>query len=216
MDNVTPPTERPGLPWENRQQLGLVAATIATVRVVLLDATAGFQVMRRQGGLGDPLLFALILGTLGGLAGILWQALMSLVTPVLTGAASEMFETMAGLGIFAVLMPAVVIVSLFVTAGVVHLLLLMVGAARFGFETTFRVIAYSYGSTAVLQVVPIFGGFAAAIWVLVASIFGLMAAQETTGAKASFAVLLPLTLCCLCVCAGVAAAVALGVHSGLK
>jgi hypothetical protein len=216
MDNPTPPVTRPGLPWENRAQLGFLGATMATVKGVLLEPSPAFKQMRRGGGLGEPILFAVILGTLGGLAGILWQAILTIVAPALSGAAGQSLQTALSFVILAVLMPAIVIFYLFVVAGVVHVILLMLDGGRSGFEATFRVISYSYGSTAVLQLVPILGSIAAGVWVLVASIFGLIAAHETTGSKASLAVLLPVGLCCLCLCAGIAAAVAISMQSGLK
>jgi hypothetical protein len=99
----------------------------------------------------------------------------------------------------------------FIGAAIVHLFALMFGAGDKGFEVTFRVMAYSSGSTAVLNVVPIVGGLAAWVWSLIATIIGLTEAQETSGGKAAAAVLVPLLLLCCC---GIAVVIALVFAAG--
>ena len=103
-----------------------------------------------------------------------------------------------GMVVFLIMMPALVVLALFVWAGIIHLFALMFGAAQHGFEATFRVVCYSHGSTAVLQAIPVFGGFIAAIWVVVAIIIGLAEAQQASLGRAAAAVLVPVALCCVC------------------
>jgi hypothetical protein len=135
---------------------------------------------------------------------------LSLVVPQLTGASTELLEGAFSFAVLAVLMPAIVILYVFVIAAIVHALLLLFSGGGSGFEATFRVVCFSYGSTAPLMIVPVVGSLAAGIWVLIASIFGLIEVHETSGVKATLAVLLPLALCCLCICGVVAAAIGLG------
>ena len=56
---------RSGLPWEHREQLGLVKAFSDTLIMVLTKPVEAFQVMRTEGGLVDPVLYAVIGGSLG-------------------------------------------------------------------------------------------------------------------------------------------------------
>src|SRR3954467_8988864 len=65
-----------GLPWENRQQLGLVKAWFDTVAMLVTRPGEAFAMMRPEGGLMDPLLFGLIGGCAGSIVSILFQALM--------------------------------------------------------------------------------------------------------------------------------------------
>src|SRR3989442_740314 len=60
-----PGEEQPGLPWENRARLGFGAALVQTVKGVLLEPNATFRIMKKRGGLGDPLGYGVLLGSLG-------------------------------------------------------------------------------------------------------------------------------------------------------
>ncbi|MFC1611660.1 YIP1 family protein [Myxococcota bacterium] len=191
--------EKPGLPWENRRDLGFFPAMMGTLKGVLLEPAPTFRDMRRNAGIGDAVLYTVFLGTVGGVVGLAWQALVSALGPVLGFDMGQDFaESMIGLGVLAVLMPALVILGAFIVAGVVHLCALAFGAGQHGFEVTFKVVAYAQGSTAILQVVPIFGGIVGFVWALVVSVIGMTQAQETSGGRAAGAVLAPVGLCCVC------------------
>ena len=56
---------RTGPAWEQRQELGTVAAAWETIKGVLTQPSATFSNMKREGGLGTPLTFYLLVGTLG-------------------------------------------------------------------------------------------------------------------------------------------------------
>jgi hypothetical protein len=81
-------------------------------------------------------------------------------------------------------------------SGVLHLCLMIVGGARKPFETTFRVVCFSSGSTYPLSMIPICGGFIAAVWNIVLECIGLARAHEIDTGKAVMAVLLPVIVCC--------------------
>jgi hypothetical protein len=85
---------------------------------------------------------------------------------------------------------------LFIGAAIVHLCLMIVGGANKTFETTFRVLAFSQGSTGPLQMIPVCGGLIAGVWGLVVTCIGLARAHETETGRAVFAVFLPLVVCC--------------------
>src|SRR6266851_1248179 len=56
---------RSGLPWDERHSKGLFHAFIETLQVVLSRPNDAFIAMKREGGLGGPLLFLLIGGIFG-------------------------------------------------------------------------------------------------------------------------------------------------------
>jgi hypothetical protein len=91
-----------------------------------------------------------------------------------------------------------VAVTTFVVAGILHLMLLLLGGARRGFEATFRVACYAHATT-LLLVVPFCGAPVMMIWRIVAYVIGLAEAHQISHGKALAAVLLPLlALCCCC------------------
>src|SRR6266446_3722709 len=68
------PESRSGLPWEHRQERGFLNAFIETLQMVLSRPAEAFTAMKTEGGLGGPLIYALI----GGCAGAIVSFLFSL------------------------------------------------------------------------------------------------------------------------------------------
>ena len=79
----------------------------------------------------------------------------------------------------------------FISGGLIHLFLKLVGGTDHPFEVTFRVVCYAFGSTAMYQMIPICGGIVAGVANLVTLIIGMYAVHETSGGKAAAGVLLP-------------------------
>src|SRR6266436_5561907 len=189
---------RTGLPWEHRQERGFFNAFIETLSMVLTRPAEAFSVMKREGGLGEPLIYALIGGCVGGIVSLLFS--LGLQSMGLFTGQQDAFAVMAGVGIgsivFIVLIPIFIVVGLFIGAAIVHLCLMIVGGANKSFEVTFRVLAFSQGSTGPLQMIPVCGGLIAGVWALVVNCIGLARAHETSTGRAVLAVLLPLVVCC--------------------
>jgi hypothetical protein len=189
---------RSGLPWERRQERGFFNAFIETLVMVLTRPGEAFTVMKREGGLGEPLIYALIGGCVGGLVSFLFS--LGLQSIGLFADQHDTFAAMAGMGVGSVavivLLPLFVVIGLFIWSAIVHLCLMIVGGANQSFETTFRVVAFSQGSTGPLQMVPVCGGFIAFVWSLVCNCIGLARAHETDTGRTVLAVLLPLIVCC--------------------
>lgn len=203
-----------GVPWERRDEIGLVAALIETTKQVLTGPTDFFRRMPVAGGLGSPLLYAVIIGYLGILVSAVYSSVFMLVGGATSGAfgafgdrpeIARMVEAFSGWGgiIGQVLFgPFGIVIALFVSTAITHVMLMLLDGAGQGFEATFRVRSYASAAT-VLAIVPICGGLIAAIWSLVLCIIGLAEAQRIPVWKAALAVLLPLVLCCCCCTAGI-------------
>lgn len=201
-------------PWERRAETGVVRALWDTLVMSLSRPGDLFRGTPRSGGLGAPLAYAIILGTFGIAMSLIWQALhFSLPalfsflfhpdsTPVVTGARMLSF-VIAGLVL--ILSPLFALVTLFVSAGLTHLGLMVMGGDRHGFEGTFRGIAYAQGPT-VFHVIPILGGGIAGIWGVVLQVIGVSKIQETEWWRALIAVLL---FPCACALTGIIAAIAI-------
>jgi len=187
-----------GLPWEHRQELGFLKAYFDTVILVLTKPAEAFALMKTEGDMMGPMLFALI----GGCAGIIVSVLMQLALHSI-GFMGNRQSAMFGMGVvgiwslaYIILAPVMVVVGIFIISGILHLCLMIVGGAKKSFETTFRVVCFSSGSTYLLSMIPFCGGVIAGVWNIVVEIIGLARAHETDTGKAVMAVLLPIIVCC--------------------
>jgi hypothetical protein len=188
---------RSGLPWDERQTKGLLNAFIETLQTVLIKPVAAFTAMKREGGLGEPLLYAVIGGTFGGIFAVTYNfALRSF------GSFGDRHDAMehlfGGIGwiFLLVLTPLFVAIGMFVVSAILHVCLMIVGGAKQSFETTFRVVCFAEGSASPLLVIPFCGGFIVGIWKIVLYCIGLARAHETDTGRVVIAVLLPLIVCC--------------------
>jgi hypothetical protein len=92
-----------------------------------------------------------------------------------------------------------VAISVFIMSGIYHVMLLILGGARHGFEATFRVVCFAQ-ATYLFMLVPFCGSIVAPVWAIVLEIVGLSQTHQIGGGKAAAAVLLPLVIfCCCCV-----------------
>ena len=187
-----------GLPWEHREQLGFFKAYFDTVSMVLTKPGEAFAMMKTEGDMMGPMLFALI----GGCAGIIVSVLLQLALHSI-GFMANRQSAMFGMGVvglwsigYILLSPIIVIVAAFIISGILHLCLMILGGAKKSFETTFRVVCFSSGSTYLLSMIPFCGGMIAGVWNIVVEIIGLARAHETDTGKAVMAVLLPIIVCC--------------------
>jgi len=189
---------RTGLAWERRLELGPGAAVLGTVREVVFTPAAAFRVMRREGGWAEPLGFAVLVGSVGVWAAQAWDMLMR---TLLAGIAGTGAQEIAAANIaevwFALFAPFLVCAATFFGAALVHLLLLMFGGAPQPYETTFRVVCYSW-SVGVFNIIPICGVLVGTVWRIVVQIIGVREAQEVPTGRAAAAVLVPVLLACFC------------------
>lgn len=192
---------RTGPPWE--QQGPSFSSFIETIKLAYSSLGLFFTSMRREGGFGRPLGFALVGGSIGGLVAAAFQVGIQLLAMLAAGQNGPGFGQGPGVGFLAIVMvfavvliPIGIVLQTFLSAALFHVGLLVLGGANQPFETTFRVVAYSSGSTSLLLLIPLCGQYVQGIVNLVFSGIGLMHAHETSGVKATFAVLLPVLVCC--------------------
>ena len=168
--------------------------------MVLTRPGEAFTAMQREGGLGEPLLYALIGGTFGYLFYFLFMLFMPSLAMYGTGDRHNALAGMFGIGAGAILgiifIPIAVAIGIFIGSAILHVCLMIVGGAKQPFETTFRVVCFAAGSVYPLMIVPLCGSWIVAVWNLVLNCIGLARAHETETGRAVFAVLLPLIVCC--------------------
>ena len=206
-----------GTPWERRGTIGFGAGLTETTQQVLTSPEAFFRRLPVTGGIADPLFYGLIVSYIGLVAATVYNAVFNATFGSAFGSAFGSFgdrpelarflpliQGGAGLVVNLVLGPIFIVVGLFVWAGILHLLLLLLGGGGRGFEATFRALAYASAAN-LIQIVPLCGGFIGGVYGIVLAIIGLSAVHGDSKAKAAAAVLLPLVLCCCCCALGLMA-----------
>jgi len=188
---ASPVQERTGPTWENRNGMGLVHALLVTLQGSMLGPTRFFRTMRRDRAFFDPLVYAIIFGSLSIVISVVWElALSATRNPILDSASSGEFLSLRPVlyGLTIILSPIATTLLVLVTSVILHVALLILGGAGHGFRTSFRVVCYSQGA-GVLNLVPYLGAFVGSIWNLVLLAIGLRESQEVPAWKAVLAVL---------------------------
>lgn len=177
--------------WEDMENLGFLKAFFQTIGEVLFRPSWFFSRMPVDRGLIHPLIFALVMGVLGGMFALLYQFLMMFYL-------GGMFETEGFGGSSlpmiigsAIGLPLFTVIGVFVISGLLHVCLMIVRGNRKGFEATFRVVAYAM-STQVFGIVPLLGGLIGSIWALVIQILGLRESHGISTGRAALAIFLPI------------------------
>jgi hypothetical protein len=192
-------SRRDGPPWE--RDGASFRSFLETTKSLYAGTNVFFSEMRREGGLGAPLLYGLLGGTVGSLTALAFQVGMQTLAMGFGGANGAngppigiFLGIMIAFGLIGI--PIGMLINMFLFSGIFHLMLLMIGAARQPFEATFRVVAYSLGSSSLLGLIPICGQMISGIVNLVFVCIGLTYTHEISGWKATVAVLLPIFICC--------------------
>lgn len=180
--------------WENPDWRGL-SAFVSTVRRVLFKPKKFFVELPLTGGLGEPLGFALLVGTIGVLSTLLWQLIFE--GDFSDAMPAVFFSKQMGnlindprvvVGLF-MLAPFLVILGQFFVSICLLWAVRLTGQGRTNFEGVFRVTAYSQ-APAVICLIPWAGAFAAAIWHLIVLITGISKKFDASVLKAIFIVIL--------------------------
>lgn len=202
-------------PWEDKGRLGFVGALYETWKESLFNPTSFFRKLPVTGGIGNPLLYGLILGMIGVIFSIMYSQFWSNVfdfsrlAPYMGSdfdmEAYNFASQMQSIGMLVklVISPFVILIGFFIAAGIFHLILLIFGWNKENFEATFRIIAYSE-SAYFFEIVPFFGGLVSMVWAVVLYVIGLKEVHKLTIGQSLLVVFLPLILICLCCCGALA------------
>jgi hypothetical protein len=186
-----------GLPWDDRHDRGVFNAFIETLQMVLGRPSIAFTAMKREGGLAEPLLYALIGGSFGLIVYFIYSfAFRSLGIFAQRNPLAHLIGGSIASVLLLILTPLLIAIGVFINAAILHLCLMIVGGAKQSFETTFRVVCFSGGSVYPLMIIPLCGGIIAGVWGIVLRCIGLARAHETDTGRAVLAVFLPLIVCC--------------------
>jgi hypothetical protein len=171
-----------------------VESFVDTVRRVVLQPVGFFAGLPRSGSFLNPLVFALICTEiaviLGGILGLVGVREGFVAGYGFQVPENQDFGEFIGSVIFAPIGSAI---SVFVIAGIAHLLvMLIVGATNSGFRATFRVASYA-SVTSLVSWIPIIGGLLGLYGIYLA-VVGIREMHQTTTGKAVIVVLFPVIL----------------------
>jgi hypothetical protein len=168
--------------------------------LVISSPSQAFVQMRQYGGLGPPIMFniwalglpvVLIFSIIGVIA-----LLFTVFAAINGGEALLGMAFVLGVILFYFVMCVVSVlmtatISMMISAAILHVSLMIVGGARQGYETTFRVNSFAYGASIPLAFLLACIPLAHAVWLIVLLSIGLSKAHEIPTGKAVLAVLLP-------------------------
>lgn len=202
----SPPPAAPALPpvvipWEDTGGAGAIERLFETVKLLATSPSEAFRRMPTTGGIGQPLVFAIVVAWVGIAISAVWALLFGGISlPFLDPEELGMFGALMGMSTamtlgLVILAPIITAIVVFVQGGILHLMLMLVGGANRGFEATARVCSYSQAAQ-LAQAIPFCGSLISLVWSLVLLIVGLAEAHGTSRGKAAIAVVLPVVLCC--------------------
>ena len=194
------------IPWETWREKGRLRAFWETWKQVMMNPVAFFRRVPKGGNFVVPMYYGIICQSVAII--LMWsyqagfhslQAMLSHIT-----AFGGYWPWAVSLGwlaaaiLFAALLlvaPVFAFVGLFISSGLYHICLKILGGAKHNFESSFRAISYA-SSAQLLSILPIIGIVVAGLWSLVLNVIGLKEIHETSYARAILAVSLPVLICC--------------------
>jgi hypothetical protein len=208
------PILREPTPWERRAEVGFFRGLWETFKESLINPEVFWRKLIPAERAADALYYGWLVAVLGALVQGPLQALqmagqgaqvqqllgqfpdlpedLRRVVMAIFSPSGGALLAVVGIALVAVMFP----LRLVIQAAILHLFCLLFGAGKNGFWATFRVTAYSSGPLVLVGLPCI--GLAAVIYMYVLQIWGVMRAHETTGARATLAVLaFPVLICCV-------------------
>ena len=138
--------DRPGLAWDNRTGLADLSPLGPTLSGVLFEPRESFRQMRRDDGIGEPIVFATLVNLLLGF-GLFALGRLGVGDQVLIEEGALVVAWVLG----------AMVVGWTIHAPLVHTALRVTRSTSLPFRTTLRTYCYVQGSTALLGVVPYVG-----------------------------------------------------------
>ncbi|NJD09947.1 MAG: hypothetical protein FIB01_05700 [Gemmatimonadetes bacterium] len=191
-----PPDQAPPpFPWPPGERDPVVDALAETWRAAVFRPGAFFAALPGTLSLGAALLYYLLIGIVSAAIRLFWSVVLATGDDNFLDA---MFPgTLHGSPLVEFLTsPLTLLLSLFLAAGMTHLLVLAFVPQARGFGRTLRVYCFAY-SPALCAAIPYVGSLVAFFWMTALSVVGVRVTHATSGARATAAVLLPLVLAVL-------------------
>lgn len=183
-------------PWSQRRDLGFTRAFWDNTLEVITDPVDFFKKVDPHSSIAGALLFGVPVGSLGHLMLLLWQSLLDV------GAAAGPTFLLSSI----VFVPLVVLMSIFLTAAVLHLVIAGLGWSERPFGTTVKVASFAQVAS-LGHLIPLCGPLLGSVWGVILAVIGVRELHEQSTGRAVAVVLTPLFVLLallICVAAGVA------------
>ncbi|NWF94355.1 MAG: YIP1 family protein [Syntrophaceae bacterium] len=184
-------SEGGAVPWESGE--GFIRAFFRTAWEALFSPIRFFEKVGKGEGYWPPLIYGAMIGIIGRFLDLFWAWL--LIIPLVPPNVRNLMVLPYALFIMVIVfaMPLMVAISILVWSCVIHLILIMIGGNRRGFEVTFRAISYAY-SARFFHIVPFIGSTVGSFYRIVLFILGIREGHGIGTGRAVLSVLLPLIL----------------------
>ena len=178
-----------GTAWEGGE--GFISAFFKTTKEILFSPAQFFRKNATGQGYWSALIYCLIVAVIGwGVSMILQWHTFSRWIPVPVYSA---IPYNLHLIVVTMALPIFVILSILVGSVITHICLFVVGGNKTGFQTTFRVICYSYCGH-LFAIIPVIGSTIGSFYTLILTIIGVREGHGISTGRAVLAVLLPVIL----------------------
>jgi hypothetical protein len=181
------------IPWENFEESGFARALVSTLRKCLLNPRDFFDELSFSHETFRALLYAFILGSIGSVFSFVW-------TCILIGAVIDFlplmddFRAKSAVSAAALIFtPLIVAIKVFFAALYFHGLLYLTRGNKQNIAATIRIVCYTQ-STAIFDLIPVFGGIISSLWSLYLLTVGFNKVHKISMFKALMIILLPLVL----------------------
>lgn len=166
--------------WAYAREVGVVAALIANTRHILQRPQGFFATMSREVSFLVPLSYYLIISLVGIGLETFWQTAVG--NPILPEAFSGAVSSPGEMIQLVMFSPVVLMLYLYALSGILHLGLVLTGAAKGGVRTTMRVVCYSSAAD-MLSIIPVVGSLLGGLLRLWIIVVGLRTVHGTTTAR---------------------------------
>jgi hypothetical protein len=180
-DEWQPPLEQVYCPWEDQDNLGMFAGLYGTLRASMFMPSGFFSVMPKDAGFLYPLLFVMIVSTLGAMGSMIWGFFLD--SPMFSNGRLDADSAL----LLGLTLPLTIPVTAFLNSALLHLSLKIVSAANSDFQSTFRVVCYSSGPDLLNLIIPALGPAISFVWQLIISVIGLSVVHDVSTARVAFA-----------------------------
>jgi hypothetical protein len=188
--------------WEERDKIGFFKALWDTLKESVTNPDKFFSHLPFSGGMGSPLLYAIIIMWIGyffsRIYGLIFSSYwLNMFDRYFSNSDKLMIWSVGWVGFVLSLFAALIfiIVSIFIASGVFHLIGMVFGWTKRDFEATLRAVSYASGP-AIFAIIPVCGSPIGTVWTIVLMVIGYKHMQQTSGGKATLVILLPFIFCC--------------------
>ncbi|GEM_PF-2784192 len=160
----TEKNDRPLIPFADSSK-GFVDRFLETVKLVIFSPRQFFSNYNFKSNIGMGILFAVIVGFISAVLNLVYQLVFNTSIYSIIARFGNIpvkdLQFQNAIGVFGgalslIFVPIGIVIALFITSGIYHLLLMMVNGANEGFEDTFNVVAYTSAAT-LFAIVPFCG-----------------------------------------------------------